>query len=409
MGQNPQTTHGPIRRRHILKFSAHLASVVCDLLNIVNAQLPRIHISSPHHPPLTASSSSTTPLDNIPPQNRPPRVQPPKMTTTAAATLSIQKDPSYGALKSCAQTCVDKNSNNNDLEGHLKCGDLKILDSCFCGLDNRPKASAFLSSCIVTRCKYTAAAELTSVYGVYDGYCGFKPTKAVTVSATTTTKKATTTSLRSTKTGPTSSTEQSSTIVSSSAMSSIPVSDIESTASTTTPTLLSATAGSTPTLEPSVAADPPKMPPGAIAGAAIGGLAGIFLIIAILMWFCRRGQRQEEHTFKSAEEFCKPASSYASTAPLGSPASPYTDTAPTPVRSPAAVAPVSPMTPQQSVRRFSYESEMVPAVAVAGRMGRAEYKDTYPLVQRGPVEMGQPGFRAELSAGDDGMWRREKP
>jgi hypothetical protein len=182
--KNPQPPHGPTRRRHILKFTLHLASVQLSAFSSTLAEphVSRIHISSPIHdhrhlPPTT-------------PSQRPQRAQTSKMTT-AAATLSIQKDPSYAALKSCAQTCVDKNSSNKDLEGHLKCGDLKILDSCFCGADNRPEASAFLSSCIVTRCKYTAA-EVTSVYQVYDGYCGFKPTKAATVSATTTKKSSST-------------------------------------------------------------------------------------------------------------------------------------------------------------------------------------------------------------------------
>jgi len=111
------------------------------------------------------------------------------MATTKAATLSIQKEAGYSALSKCAQTCVDRDNNNGDLEGHLKCGDLQILDSCFCKEGSRPKATTFLSSCIITKCKYTNQ-EVTSVLKLYDGYCDFKPT---TTSATTT-KKSTTTS-----------------------------------------------------------------------------------------------------------------------------------------------------------------------------------------------------------------------
>ncbi|KAK0644470.1 hypothetical protein B0T16DRAFT_197166 [Cercophora newfieldiana] len=104
--------------------------------------------------------------------------------TTKAATLSIQKAAGYSALKTCAQTCVDRNNNNGDLEGHLDCGDSTILDSCFCKVGSRPKASTFLSSCILTKCKYTNS-DLTSALNLYNGYCDFKTTTATTKSSTT--------------------------------------------------------------------------------------------------------------------------------------------------------------------------------------------------------------------------------
>jgi len=108
------------------------------------------------------------------------------MTTTSAATLSIQRDPQYSALRICAQTCVDKGNNNSDLEGELECGDTKILNACFCREDLRPKATTFLSSCIISRCGYNKQ-DVTSALKLYDGYCSFKPLPSPTsVSATTT-------------------------------------------------------------------------------------------------------------------------------------------------------------------------------------------------------------------------------
>lgn len=111
------------------------------------------------------------------------------MSTTKVATLSIQKEPGYSALRTCAQTCVDRGNDNSDLEGHLECGDKQILDSCFCRADLRPTATKFLSSCIVTRCKYNSQ-DVTSVLNLYDGYCSFKP---MTTSASTTKKSTTST------------------------------------------------------------------------------------------------------------------------------------------------------------------------------------------------------------------------
>ena len=113
------------------------------------------------------------------------------MTTTSLATISIQRDPQYSALRICAQTCVDRGNDNSDLEGHLQSGDSTILNACFCRQDLRPKASTFLSSCVISRCKYNNQ-DLTSVYKVYDGYCSFKPVSATTTSASTT-KRSTTT------------------------------------------------------------------------------------------------------------------------------------------------------------------------------------------------------------------------
>ncbi|KAK5653212.1 hypothetical protein OQA88_9110, partial [Cercophora sp. LCS_1] len=109
--------------------------------------------------------------------------------TTKAATLSIQKEADYKALRTCAQTCVDRDNNNNDLEGHFECGDKQILDSCFCRADLRPKATTFLSSCVITKCKYNTQ-DLSSVLQVYDGYCDFKP---LTTSSSSTKKTSSTT------------------------------------------------------------------------------------------------------------------------------------------------------------------------------------------------------------------------
>jgi hypothetical protein len=87
-------------------------------------------------------------------------------------TLTIKQLADYTALRTCAQTCVDRGNDNSDLEGHLECGDSKILNSCFCRQDLRPSASTFLSSCIVTRCKYNNQ-DVTSAWRLYDGYCSF--------------------------------------------------------------------------------------------------------------------------------------------------------------------------------------------------------------------------------------------
>ncbi|KAK4454909.1 hypothetical protein QBC34DRAFT_490044 [Podospora aff. communis PSN243] len=206
-------------------------------------------------------------------------------TTTKAVTLSIQKEPGYKDLKNCAQTCVDRNNNNGDLEGHLDCGDIRILDSCFCAADTRPKATTFLSSCIITKCKHDQA-ELTSALKLYDGYCDFKPLTTSKKSSTTTTK-----STSSRKTSSTATPAASSSLPSSSAISSETSSTLES--SSSLPTLTP-----TPTPTPEGAATPGSataMGPGTIAGIAIGGIAAVFLAMSVLMWYCRRGQKDEPH------------------------------------------------------------------------------------------------------------------
>ena len=114
------------------------------------------------------------------------------MTTTSLATLSIQRDPQYSQLRICAQTCVDKGNYNGDLEGELECGDSKILNACFCREDLRPKATTFLSSCIVSRCGYNNQ-DVTSALKLYDGYCSFKPPPTTTTTSKSTTSKSSST------------------------------------------------------------------------------------------------------------------------------------------------------------------------------------------------------------------------
>jgi len=141
-------------------------------------------VGADHHPARLARTEhfSTSQLVN----------RPDIMATTKAATVSIQKQAGYSALRLCAQTCVDRNNDNGDLEGHLECGDGLILNGCFCRADLRPKATAFLSSCIVTKCKYTNQ-DVTSALKLYDGYCSFKPTTSASTTKKSTTAKTTST------------------------------------------------------------------------------------------------------------------------------------------------------------------------------------------------------------------------
>ncbi|KAK0746797.1 hypothetical protein B0T18DRAFT_412454 [Schizothecium vesticola] len=294
------------------------------------------------------------------------------MTTLSpltTGTLTIKQLADYTALRICAQTCVDRGNDNSDLEGHLECGDSKILNSCFCRQDLRPKASTFLSSCIVTRCKYNNQ-DVTSAWSLYDGYCSFTVKSG---SAKTTTKLSTTSSTK-TPVAPSLSTTPDLPLASSTThatTSSNPTSQSVFPA-------LSASTGSTVTSGGARPTDTTyggssPLPSTTIAAIAIGSVAAVLLILALLTWKCGWAQIKSRRAGDAhAEE---------NQAPFGFGGA---------------------MTKSEGSR--SPESFDLGMMAVKSTSENT-YRDTFPLVQQ-PVELCDTGFRAELSAGDEVYYQK---
>ncbi|KAK4445360.1 hypothetical protein QBC34DRAFT_164830 [Podospora aff. communis PSN243] len=306
------------------------------------------------------------------------------------STLSIKLSPQYSALRICAQTCVDRGNDNSDLEGHLECGDSKILNACYCREDLQPKATKFLSSCIVTRCGYNNQ-DVTSAWRLYEGYCS-------TATRITTTKS---TSTKTTSTGAATQPPTTSPIETPAPSTPTPtLATPSSTASSDTPTATPQTdtsllPGSTVTAittsitnntfnNTTTTTTARTISPGAIAGIVLGGIATVILGIALLIWVYRRRQKDTQRSTGGGQfggHFGTQEDVYSSGAGFD--------------RKPAT---------SRSVESFDLGTMAMKAEARSSRTD-----DTYPLVQ-GPVEICDTGpvFRAELSAGDDVAYRKEK-
>ncbi|KAK0634125.1 hypothetical protein B0T14DRAFT_86739 [Immersiella caudata] len=303
------------------------------------------------------------------------------MTTTSLATLSIKLSPEYSALRICAQTCVDRGNDNSDLEGHLECGDQKILNACYCREDLRPKATTFLSSCIVTRCKYNNQ-DVTSALRLYDGYCS-SATKT-TVATTRSTVRTSTT--RSSTVSPTTLPFETPAPSTQTSTTGAPTSTVGNTTSSpqtgfsSPPGSTVTTTTTTPIPNTGITTSEPPIAPAAIAGIVIGAIATVILGIAVLMWICRRKQK-ERHIATSGGQFGE-HNVYPSAAAFDS---------------------KSATSPGRSVESFDMGT-----IAMKADAPGSHYGDMYPLVQ-GPVEICDtgPGFRAELSAGGDVAYRKE--
>ncbi|KAK5655588.1 hypothetical protein OQA88_5519 [Cercophora sp. LCS_1] len=297
------------------------------------------------------------------------------MTTTALATLSIQKEPLYSELRICAQTCVDKGNNNSDLEGHLECGDSKILDSCFCREDLRPKASTFLSSCVISRCGYNNN-DVTSVLKLYNGYCSFKTTSSSSVPAKTTSSSKSTATTSSTKSTANTLTVPTLPSQTKTPTTSEPEPSELSESSTFITTSTSSSSSETPLLpvttssyDPSITGSTPPISAGAIAGIVIGSIIALTLGLALLLWIRLKSQRarsEADHDGNEAHRPWKVLDDSENTPP---------------VQNSVDLSPIHVMTELEEAKAKDHD-------------------------RAAAVEICETGFRAELSAGDDVAWRK---
>jgi len=99
-------------------------------------------------------------------------------------TVSIHDTNGYTSLRECARRIV---SEDDWLKAGLSCP-APYYNFCYCRSDLGSVATAYISSCVFTDCRYNSA-DLTSVVGLYDAYC------ATATLSPGTTPKATTTSI----------------------------------------------------------------------------------------------------------------------------------------------------------------------------------------------------------------------
>ncbi|KAL2201883.1 hypothetical protein CC79DRAFT_1377342 [Sarocladium strictum] len=85
-----------------------------------------------------------------------------------AAELTMTKEPSFKALRSCAQVCVAAPFGSLPVE--LDC-DYPYQNECLCREDLAGVASKYLSSCVPRQCTVgPAEADLSSMMSIYNSY-----------------------------------------------------------------------------------------------------------------------------------------------------------------------------------------------------------------------------------------------
>ncbi|KAF2633884.1 hypothetical protein BU25DRAFT_465098 [Macroventuria anomochaeta] len=103
-------------------------------------------------------------------------------TTTIGplAPISIHKLPAYSTARPCAAGCLvfngiwacGVNAGYHDLGTDLGCG-CGPNNACFCSAGLAKSASSYISSCVSAKCTSfgDVGGDLTSMLGLYDGYC----------------------------------------------------------------------------------------------------------------------------------------------------------------------------------------------------------------------------------------------
>ncbi|KAK5045525.1 hypothetical protein LTR84_009143 [Exophiala bonariae] len=148
------------------------------------------------------------------------------MTTASSltATVSVNEDVAWITERACGQKCVWIDSGHigapyPDIVMHLNCGS-PYLNACFCRSDFGTSATAFLSSCVSSRCESDGindyGTELFSALSIYSNYCStaagivFAAPSVDVTSASSVSVSASSVSLRTTTTPTASSTSSSS-------------------------------------------------------------------------------------------------------------------------------------------------------------------------------------------------------
>lgn len=85
---------------------------------------------------------------------------------TSSQSLSITNEAGYTSLRSCGRPCF---SGFLDLPDNLQCA-YPYQNSCVCRQDLAPAASAFITSCVNSRCD-SVTVDLNQAVSLFDGYC----------------------------------------------------------------------------------------------------------------------------------------------------------------------------------------------------------------------------------------------
>jgi hypothetical protein len=96
------------------------------------------------------------------------------MRAQISATVSIYSGPEYAAQRPCAQGCFMCPTaccmyDYECFANNFGCGQLDVLNQCFCRADLQPVAYSILSKCVNSACANTV--DVQSALSIYTEYC----------------------------------------------------------------------------------------------------------------------------------------------------------------------------------------------------------------------------------------------